>query len=222
MKKRAITVGLVALLVAGPLAVLADGGRITMVSAESDLLSGAGMVAARDGSVLKAGDAILTGQAGGGQVWMEDDTLLILASATDFKITDFNLRRNTADYGLQKGGVRIVSGRITPTLQGPFAEARGNGDFSTMICGVGCEAPIGIYFMVDRGQVTVSSPRGQLTATKGQLVFVNSGGAPRLVSKAPRAMTHLFAELQVNVDPLVGANIRLEGEVPPEPPPSPS
>lgn len=222
MKKRVAWMHLGALLIATPLLVAADGGRITMVSAESDLLTAAGMVTARDGSVLTAGDSIRTGPAGGGQIWMEDDSLLVLGSGTDLKITAFNLRNKTADYSLEKGGVRLVTGRIAPTLHGPFAEARGTGDFSTMICGVGCDAPIGIYFLVDRGSLSVSSPFGQLAATKGQLVFVNSGGAPRLVTKAPRGMTHLLAELQIDIDPFFGADIRIEAEVPRDPPPSPS
>lgn len=201
-----------------------SGGRVTSVTGAANILRDQGSLAVARGTVIQAGDVLSTPIDGRLQWWMEDDSLIAMASTSEVHVRRFEPSASEAVYTLRNGAMRIISGTTEPTILTPLAKVTALGtDFSTFLCsatsctrlgpratgnrrGKGQDAEstaagaVHLYVRVDRGRVRVENTAGAVTASQGQVVLVESTAkAPDIIPEAPRILLEAALELEFEV-----------------------
>ncbi|HEY0974492.1 MAG TPA: FecR domain-containing protein [Solimonas sp.] len=205
-------------------AIAADSGRVMLVEG--------GVLIERDaqesriaerGMVLAPGDRVTAAVSSRAQLWMEDDAVIALTSPSSLKIERYDARSGTAEYRLEKGGARVVSGSIKPLVHTPMGEVKAIGtDFTNVLCSANCSNGPGLYIGVNKGQVKVSNGAGSVDVGAGQFAYAASPTtAPILISAGP-SIRLMFADVafQIDMNALeLGVEVIIQ---PTEPPGSPS
>lgn len=188
------------------LAFAPSGGRVTIAVGAAGILRNHQVLPVQKGTPVQAGDELSTPSDGKLQWWMDDDSMVAIASASRVQIHSF-APQSKAVYSLQEGGVRIVSGAASPTVLTPLATVEALGtDFSVILCDSGCKRdPKGkrdenLYVRIDQGRVRVHNGVGNVVADAGQVVFVASPKTkPKIVLDASAILADVRIELEFEV-----------------------
>lgn len=186
-----------------PAPVMADGGRITTATGDVTLSRQREVQKVERGTVVLAGDQIQTAAGGSAQLWMQDDSLLAIGAASNFRVEQFAPSQHASRYSLEQGGLRAVSGSLKPVIATPAAEITAIGtDLTGVICAQQCgSAPKGLYVVVDKGQVKVANGAGSVEAKTGQIVFsAGPTSAPRIIAKKPAGVDIAMAGFDFNLE----------------------
>lgn len=177
------------------------GGRVAMTEGKVMLQRGAESMPAERGSVLAAGDELRTLIGSRAQIWMEDDALIALASPTQFGIDEYRPQQGTAEYRLQEGGFRLVSGSVKPLVRTPMGNMQTIGtDVTAVICIAVCVRGPGLYVTVDKGRVKLSNAAGSLEVGAGQFALMASRSTPPVLIEGGPTLTLLFADVAFQFD----------------------
>lgn len=207
----------VALVVCGmsALAFAPTGGRVTTVIGSAGILRDQAMIPAEKGGVLQSGDLLNTPNDGRLQWWMEDDSMVAMASSSKVHIRRFEPDAGEATYALQSGAMRVLSGSVHPAVLTPLAKVSALGtDFSTFLCTTTCSGKgqgrgahgkpdndaLSLYVRVSEGRVRVQNAAGSIDAKKGQIVYVPSAkDAPAIIVDAPAILIEASLELEFEI-----------------------
>ncbi|MFA5938169.1 MAG: FecR domain-containing protein [Sinimarinibacterium sp.] len=209
---------------ASALAFAPTGGRVMTVIGSADILRDQATIPAEKGGVLQSGDLLKTPVDGRLQWWMEDDSMVAMASSSQVHIRRFEPDANEATYTLQSGAMRIISGSVHPAVLTPLAKVTALGtDFSMFMCGTSCSGQGNgqgngqgsgqgqgngadgknarvLYVRVDTGRVRVQNAAGSVDASSGQIVYVASPNSPpSIIPQAPVIMVQASLELEFDV-----------------------
>ncbi len=186
-------------LACAPALVSAGGGRITFASGQPHIQRGSLQLEATATTPVASGDTIVTPLDSAVQWWMDDDSMLSVVPQSSIAIERHDASQNAADYRINGGGVRIVSGLIKPTVTAPQAKVIATGtDFSSYDCNKGkCGMRSGLYVRVTAGLVQAVNAAGKVDAKPGQIIYAASASiAPIIISSAPRIVLEMFALME--------------------------
>lgn len=197
-----------AILIATCLSALAaanSAGRITTAIGTGNIFRGAHTLPAEKGAVLGVGDRLHTPADSKLQWWMEDDSIGVMASNSDVELRDYRPSARQAKYGLQRGGMRIVSGTLPQTIVTPVASVIAqDANIAIFFCNAACAqtqgnaALQGLYVRADKGRAVVRNAGGEKVSDKGQIVFVDSASTPpRLIDDMPPVFALVLLELEL-------------------------
>lgn len=190
------------------------GGRVTTVVGSAGILRDQVAMPAEKGGVLQSGDLLNTPADGRLQWWMEDDSMVAMASSSQVHIRRFEPEAGEATYSLQSGSMRIISGTVHPTVLTPLAKVSALGtDFSTFLCAATCSGKgtkgghgkpnkdaLSLYVRVSEGRVRVQNAAGDIVATKGQIVYVPAPDqAPTIIVEASAIVIETSVELEFEI-----------------------
>jgi len=117
----------------------ATAGRVTTAIGSASIVRGSESILAQKDSVVHSGDTLRTPVDSRLQWWMEDDSLIAMASSSRVQVRNFKPDAGEARYVLQRGGMRIVSGTTQPVVLTPVATVKAMGtDFSMFVCDEAC------------------------------------------------------------------------------------
>ncbi len=187
------------LLACAPALASAGGGRVTFASGQPHIQRGGLQLEATVTTPVAPGDTIVTPLDSAIQWWMDDDSMLSVVPQSSIVIERHDASQNAADYRMNGGGVRIVSGLIKPTVTAPQAKVIATGtDFSSYDCNKGkCGMRAGLYVRVTAGLVKAINPAGMVEAKPGQIIFAASASiAPIIITTAPRIVLEMFAAME--------------------------
>lgn len=183
--------------------VLADAGKVIFSLGKVHALSPQGKPRIlKRGSVINAGDTIVTNKLSMLQMRMKDKGFVALRSNTKFKIDEFvykkNIKKDRSNFNLLKGGFRAITGFIGKRNHAAYRVKtisatigiRGT-DFTVRLCDNDCEkdtgsAENGLYVGVTKGGVSITNEAGVLDLNPLENGFVkNSTSRPQALKKAP-------------------------------------
>lgn len=183
----------------------AASGRVTIVAGAAEVLRSGELFPLEKDDVVQTGDALRTRVDGRLQWWMEDDSLVAMATRSQTVLRRFEPSAGQALYDLDTGGLRILSAAVNPKIQSPVATISSRGpDIVMFVCDNPCEddnAPVQtgkrLYVLVESGSALVQNAAGSREALGGQVVLVASvNSAPVLIPQAPRILLQARAELK--------------------------
>ena len=153
----------------------AEAGKVLLALGDVKVSRGGQLSVLKKGSVVQAGDTIVTGPTSNAQVRMSDGAIIAVRPESEFKITEYSFNGKAdgsekASLSLVKGGVRAVTGVIgrenRDNLKVDAVVAtvgiRGTG-FNIVYCQGGCVnsdrsiAKNGLYANVFEGKVVVAN-----------------------------------------------------------------
>ncbi len=190
------------LLACAPALANAGGGRVTYASGQPHIQRGSLQLEATTATPVAPGDTIVTPLDSAVQWWMDDDSMLSVVPQSSIVIERHDASQNAADYRINGGGVRIVSGLIKPTVTAPQAKVIATGtDFSSYDCNKGkCGMRAGLYVRVTAGLVQAINVAGKIEANPGQIIYAASSSvAPIIIPKAPTFVLEMFAAMEFDM-----------------------
>lgn len=202
---RAVLIGAVLF---SSLAAAADAGRVISAAGGVSLIRGGAKLGLENGTVLQAGDVLLTGSDGKVQWQSADEGWMVLSADSRFTIHDYAWSGGAgkSEYELESGRFGTISGLIqSPAYRvtTPLADIAIKGtQYKSVLCKASCDGfADGLYVAVVEGEVTVSNSEGKLEGNAGTFIFVSGKNkAPIFVKKAPKVLASLSFELDFAVD----------------------
>lgn len=191
-----------------PAAAMADG-RISLTHGSVTLAHADQVVRAERGARFAPGDRVSTADNGGMQLWLEDDSVIVLGESTHLQFDAYRPDAKTLELSSSGGALRMVPGAFQPTLQTGLASVTALGtDFTVVLCAGQCgSSPSGLYIKIDAGRVRAQNAAGVVEGGAGDFIFVaDASTAPRLAEmptagELPILMASLDLDLeQLNLD----------------------
>lgn len=183
----------------------AASGRVTIVKGAAEVLRGDQSFPLEKDDVVQTGDRLHTRVDGRLQWWMEDDSLVAMATRSRTALRRFEPAAGQVLYDLDAGGLRILSADVDPKIFSPVASIASRGeDIVMFVCDNPCEdenSPVQtgkrLYVLVESGGALVQNTAGSQEVQSGQVVLVVSAASPPvLIPQAPRILLQARAELQ--------------------------
>lgn len=204
----ALTAGALMLL---PAAAMADG-RVSITRGNTTLAHAGQVSTAERGAQFTVGDRVSTAGNGGMQLWLEDDSVIVLGESTHLQFDAYRPDAKTLELSSSGGALRMVSGTFQPTVQTGIAAVTAMGtDFTVVLCAGQCgRSPSGLYVKVDAGRVRAQNAAGTVEAGAGEFIFVAAAStAPRLAEPPSTGeLPILMASLDIDLE-LLNLDIEL-------------
>lgn len=189
-------------------AMASDAGRVTGVSGPVSVVRGSVTHSVKAGSVLQAGDVLVTGDTGSVQWSTPDEGVMALAPNSRLTIQNYEWTGSggSSHYDLKGGGISVISGDIQSPgyrMSTPAADITVNGtQYKSIVCKGNCAGfADGMYVIVAEGNVTVSNQAGSLSGSAGQVIYVaGPDSAPVLGGKAPTIAVNFDFDFEVDTE----------------------
>ncbi|MEY3201140.1 MAG: hypothetical protein RIR70_690, partial [Pseudomonadota bacterium] len=190
--------------IAAGIAQAAPAGRVLMVVGDASAERSGQKSPLKRGALVEEGDRLTTGAASSVQVMFTDQGLIALRENSSFKIEKFSFQQgaDAANFKLEKGGVRTVTGQVGKANNKDYSldavvatiGIRGT-NFELVLCegqcaGNGSAAKNGLYGVV-RGasggtsRITISNDAGDKLLGKNDSFFVADRNTPAQQLVAP-------------------------------------
>lgn len=233
MKMRTILVSSTLIATMAASQTFAAGGTLMLTEGKVLIEHNGQSFPASRGADFQSGDTLTVGPAANAQVQFEDGSVFAVPGTASFKVDAFAMPTpaggGKAQYTLQEGGLRTITGQISKhkdddyAMHTPEATITVEGSaYSALRCTNQCgKHKPGLYVRGEAGVITVANPGATLKLKRGQIAYVAAAtSAPILVKDSPFSDPKFAASF--------AAEIKIEGEthlpprVEPEPPASPS